>query len=97
MSTITIRNVNEKTKARLKLRAARKGLSMEEELRRILDDIALQDENEFGLGTRIRQIHEKYGLEQFDEPFVIPRFDDDPKREPIDFSGPKFGTYEDES
>ena len=95
MSTITIRNVKEKTKTRLKMRAARKGLSMEEELRRILDNIALQDENEFGLGTRLRQIHQKYKLDQFDEPFVIPRFDDVPAREPIDFTAPEYGFDED--
>jgi len=37
MSTLTIRNVKENTKQALRLRAARKGVSVEQEVRSILD------------------------------------------------------------
>jgi plasmid stability protein len=43
MASITIRNLDERTKARLRVRAARNGRSMEEEARRLLR-AALRDE-----------------------------------------------------
>jgi plasmid stability protein len=43
MASITIRNLDEKTKARLRLRAAHHGRSVEEEARTLLR-IALRDE-----------------------------------------------------
>jgi antitoxin FitA len=43
MASITIRNLDEKTKARLRVRAARHGRSMEEEARTLLR-VALRDE-----------------------------------------------------
>ena len=43
MASITVRKLDERTKARLRLRAARHGRSMEEEARTLLRE-ALQDE-----------------------------------------------------
>lgn len=44
MASITIRNLDEKTKARLRLRAARHGRSMEEEVRTLLRTALQADE-----------------------------------------------------
>ena len=55
MASITIRNLDEKTKARLRVRAARHGRSMEEEARTLLR-AALSEESapKGGLGDAIR-------------------------------------------
>jgi plasmid stability protein len=56
MATLTIRNVDDSVKAKLRVRAAQHGRSMEEEVRRILD--AAVDEappRTEGLGTAIRR------------------------------------------
>lgn len=45
MSSITIRNLDDKLKASLRLRAARHGLSMEQEVRNILHNILAADES----------------------------------------------------
>ncbi len=55
MATITIRNLDDSTKTRLRVRAASNDRSMEEEVRVILRN-ALQDD-ERGLGTLI---HERF-------------------------------------
>ena len=54
MATITIRNLDDELKSRLRVRAAEHGRSMEEEARRILGE-ALNDPAHEGLGTRIRE------------------------------------------
>jgi plasmid stability protein len=58
MATLTIRNLDDELKARLRIRAARHDHSMEEEARSILRD-ALSGlegaEESRGLGTRIRE------------------------------------------
>jgi plasmid stability protein len=54
MATLTIRNLNEETKVRLRQLAAQHGHSMEEEARRILNRAVSQSEQK-GLGTRIAQ------------------------------------------
>jgi antitoxin FitA len=53
MATLTIRGLDEKTKARLRVRAARHGRSMEAEVRAILDDALPSPQPARGLGTRI--------------------------------------------
>lgn len=57
MASLTIRNLDDATKARLRLQAARHGRSMEEEARTILRD-AVSDgsrsPSEKGLGSRIQ-------------------------------------------
>ena len=59
MATLTIRNLDEHVRQELRLRAARHGRSMEEEVRTILRD-TIQNDAEAeaetpGLGTRIHQ------------------------------------------
>lgn len=55
MATLTIRNLNEETKTKLRLLAAKHGHSMEEEARRILNR-AVSQEGKKGLGTEIAQM-----------------------------------------
>ena len=52
MATLTIRNLDNQTKQKLRQIAAARGHSMEEEVRRILDR-AVQQAEEKGLGSRI--------------------------------------------
>ena len=54
MTILTIPNLDDATKQRLRLRAARHGVSMEEEVRRILNEALLNVEVPSGLGTRLR-------------------------------------------
>ena len=54
MTTLTIRNVDAAVKEQLRVRAARRGRSMEAELRAILND-ALSDEGKPNLAERIRR------------------------------------------
>lgn len=60
MATLTIRNLNEETKTRLRLLAAHHGHSMEEEVRRILDRAVTQVE-QTGLGSSIQQLFAEIG------------------------------------
>lgn len=58
MSSITIRNLDDKLKASLRLRAARHGLSMEQEVRNILQSTLAQDvsqDNGLSFAMRINQ------------------------------------------
>ncbi len=58
MATLTIRNLDDDLKSRLRIRAARHDHSMEEEARLILRDVLSVSENaeeQFGIGTRIRK------------------------------------------
>lgn len=83
MASILIRKVDERTKKRLRIRAATNGHSMEEEAREILTK-ALNTEGkpqeQLGLGTAIRQLFAPLGGVDLPE---IPR---EPMREPPDFS-----------
>ncbi|WP_028840495.1 FitA-like ribbon-helix-helix domain-containing protein [Thermomonas fusca] len=85
MATMTIRNLDDELKARLRIRAAQHGKSMEEEARSILRE-ALKSEPLSGkeLVQRIREMVEPYGGIELELP---PR---EPMREPPDFSGPEF-------
>jgi plasmid stability protein len=53
MTTLTIRNLDEAVKTKLRLRAASHGCSMEEEARQILKQAVLSPAGEKGLGNRI--------------------------------------------
>jgi antitoxin FitA len=53
MATLTIRKLDEETKARLRVSAARHGRSMEAEVRAILADALPQPSSAGGLGSRI--------------------------------------------
>jgi plasmid stability protein len=60
MATITIRNLNEETKKKIRLLAAQHGHSMEEEVRRILNRTVNQDDDT-GLGTFISDQFQEIG------------------------------------
>lgn len=80
MATMTIRNLDDDLKARLRVRAARHGHSMEEEVRGILRD-AVQAEPLTGrsLVKGIREMVEPYGGVELELPTR------GPMREPPDF------------
>ena len=54
MATLTIRGLDDDTKARLRVRAARHGRSMEAEVRSILEEALPSHQASDGLGSRIR-------------------------------------------
>ena len=63
MAQLVVRNLEDQVKSRLKRRAARRGRSMEEEVRDILRDAVKQDEGPSGgLGTAIASLFERVGL-----------------------------------
>ena len=53
MAVLTIRNVDEAIKTALRVQAAREGVSMEEEARRILRDALSRQEEQTPLGQRL--------------------------------------------
>ncbi|MCP3797931.1 Arc family DNA-binding protein [Allokutzneria sp. A3M-2-11 16] len=55
MATLTIRDFDEELKARLRVRAAEHGRSMEAEVRAILASVLVKSEPGPGMGSRIRQ------------------------------------------
>lgn len=60
MSSITIRNLDDQLKAALRLRAARHGLSMEQEVRNILkSSLAADTSPQSGLAF-VQRIHERF-------------------------------------
>lgn len=67
MASITIRNLDERLKAELRLAAARHGHSMEEEVRLILRR-ALAPVPQQGLGSRIRQRFAEEGGVELETP-----------------------------
>ena len=84
MGALTIRNVNDETKQALRLRAARHGVSMEQEIRTILDDVAKADQpsargKEDSLYAAIRKLVEPYGGFELEIP------EREPLREPPRF------------
>ena len=80
MASITIRNLDDDVKTRLRVRAAGNGRSMEEEARTILRD-AVGQENvpQKGLGTAIHELFRPFGGVELELP---PR---EPMREPPRF------------
>ncbi|RAR62776.1 plasmid stability protein [Onishia taeanensis] len=67
MASITIRNLDEQLKAQLRMKAARHGHSMEEEVRTILRT-ALNPPQAKGLGSRIRERFAEAGGIELDVP-----------------------------
>jgi plasmid stability protein len=55
MAMLTIRNLDDNLKTQLRIRAAQHGLSMEEEVRRILQQILSPQNPQKGFGTRLHQ------------------------------------------
>ncbi len=68
MAALTIRNLDDSTHARLRVRAARNGRSMEAEVRAILDEVLPEDRPEYGTGTRIRALFADLGGVELDLP-----------------------------
>ena len=77
MNQVIVRKIDEDTKRRLKKRAASHGVSMEEEIRMILQDAVLKDPGKsFGLGSELAELF--WNIEGQDEP--IPELPDEPVR-----------------
>lgn len=81
MSSITIRNLDDKLKRKLRLRAAEHDRSMEEEARDILRCALSEEPRQVeNLADAIRRLVEPYGG------FEIPPFPRGPMRDPPDFT-----------
>lgn len=69
MASITIRNLDDEVKRKLRVRAAEHGCSMEQEVREILHDAlneaALPEKN---IGMAIHEAFRPYGLKEFQAP-----------------------------
>ncbi len=85
MATLTIRNLDDETKRRLRVRAAEKGRSMEEEAREALVELYGGAELKVGLGTFIHELFKPLGGVELELPAR------DSRRQPPDFSGPEYG------
>ena len=68
MAVLTIRNLDDSTHARLRVRAARNGRSMEAEVRAILDEALPEERPEYGVGTRIHALFADLGGVELDIP-----------------------------
>ncbi|MFB2581475.1 Arc family DNA-binding protein [Herbiconiux sp. P15] len=63
MATITVRDLDERTRDQLRVRAARNGRSMEAEVREILDAaVRAETSDGAGLGSRIRALFADIGF-----------------------------------
>lgn len=85
MASITIRNIDEDVKRRLRLRAAEHERSIEEEARIVLQQALEQPQEpgeEMDLGTAIHALFEPFGEVRLEIP---PR---EPMSEPVDFNQP---------
>ncbi|MCX7961941.1 MAG: plasmid stabilization protein [Burkholderiales bacterium] len=69
MTSLTIRNLDHATKQKLRMQAARHGVSMEEEVRRILKEALRAGEAPSGLGKRLQDRFAGLATEEF----VLPR------------------------
>lgn len=69
MTSLTIRNLDDATKQRLRIRAARHEVSMEEEVRRILKEALRPAEASSGLGKRLQDRFAGLAAEEF----VVPK------------------------
>ena len=80
MASITIRNLDDDVKIRLRMRAAGNGRSMEEEARLIMREaVSRESVPEKGLGTAIHELFKPLGGVELELP---PR---EPMREPLRF------------
>jgi len=96
MASITIRKLDDSVKAKLRVRAAQNGRSMEEEARAILEGAVKlpgsTGKREISFYESIRRQMAEAGVTGFDLE-IPPR---GPMRPPPDFSGPDFGANSDE-
>ena len=63
VAQLVVRRIDDLTEAKLKARAARDGVSMEEEVRMILQDALSRDGSNENLGTRIANLFRGAGIE----------------------------------
>jgi plasmid stability protein len=68
MATLTIRDFDDELKARLRVRAAENGRSMEAEVRAILAEVLVRPKPTEGMGSRIRQRFGDVGEASFEPP-----------------------------
>lgn len=68
MNTLTIRNLDDELKTRLRVVAALHGRSMEEEVRVILKRALTEQTEQKGLGSEIRQLFRGQDLPELDLP-----------------------------
>lgn len=68
MATLTVRGLDDATKTRLRVRAARHGRSMEAEVRAILEDALPPQSSSGGLGSRIHARFAAIGGAELDLP-----------------------------
>ena len=61
MASITIRNLDDGVKAKLRVRAAANGRSMEEEARTILRAAVDEEDSRRGLGTKLHELFKPFG------------------------------------
>lgn len=96
MASITIRKLNDSAKAKLRIRAAENGRSMEEEARAIIETVVQAHSASLpkprSLYESIRQSLAEAGIDGVDLE-IPPR---GPDREPPDFSGPDYGINDNE-
>jgi len=97
MATLTIRKLDDSAKAKLRIRAAQNGRSMEEEARVILEGavqvhVRQAPDESLSLYQAIRRSLAEAGIDGI-ELEIPPR---GPMREPPDFSGPEYGANDDE-
>jgi plasmid stability protein len=94
MASITIRKLDDSAKAKLRVRAAQNGRSMEEEARTILEEVVTNPASSRPRGNmaeRIRGLFEPLGGVELE----IPPRSVNTRRIP-DFTGPEYGPAEDE-
>ena len=65
MATLTIRNLDEQVKSRLRVNAAIKGVSMEEEVRQVLTRAVLSPANDGDAGNLFSQIRARMNANGF--------------------------------
>jgi plasmid stability protein len=81
MASLTVRKLDERVKERLRLRAAKNGRSMEDEIRHILSAAASEAAENKDLGTEIHRRFAKFKIRELDIPprgpaRPLPRFDE---------------------
>ena len=85
MATLTIRNVDEKIKSKLREKAARNGISMEEQVRRILIEEFAPEKKKQGFATYVREKMAELGIEGAE--LEIPPREIESSRPIVDFAG----------
>ncbi|MGV2434615.1 MAG UNVERIFIED_CONTAM: plasmid stabilization protein [Anaerolineae bacterium] len=82
MSSLTIRNLDDATKQCLRIQAARHGVSMEEEVRRILKAaVHSAEDSSYGLGKRLQErfaglADDAFELPERHQPRTAPQWDE---------------------